>query len=212
MMNELTNQFVFGANVYDSQDIQVNIIESNEERKMTMREISKWAVARALGGVVPNKRYSYTKDNTLIKSTNREHYRFEKGVIPWCPYSTSPSSLMPYRSISINEVWLFENKILWYKAIDGRLCYLHPIVHWTMAGYDTVTTRERLNAFGIQLIRKRGKTFWKKPNGEIVEVDPSAEYSIHGRYVLDFAVRNNILSRQYLDYVCVVRNKRRCLR
>jgi hypothetical protein len=81
-----------------------------------------------------------------------------------------------------------------------------------MAGYDTVTTRERLNAFGIKLVRKRGKTFWHKPDGEIIEVDPNAEYSIHGKYVISHVVSQGRMASNYLDYIQVVRNKRRRLR
>lgn len=36
------------------------------------------------------------------------------------------------------ELWLFNHKIAWINK-NHRLC-------WTMAGYNTVTTRDRLNA------------------------------------------------------------------
>ena len=173
-----------------------------------MREISKWAVRKAFGGEVPRFRSSYTKDNTKIISANRTYANYPRNVVPW---DTAPHPWLNTFSTrdSINVVELFGNKILWYEAIDGKICHLKPIVHWTMAGHDTVTTRERLNAFGIKLARKRGRTFWYKPNGEVVEVNPTAVYTIHGKYVIEHAIAYNILSRHYLDYIAVVRNKRR---
>ena len=176
---------------------------------MTMREISKWAVRKAFGGEVPRYRSSYTKDNTKIISENRSWGNYPRHVIPWdtSKYNTWMTTFGTRDST--NTVELFGNKILWYSAIDGKICHLKPIVYWTMAGYDTITTRERLNAFGIKLERKKGRTFWHKPNDEIVEVQPDAVYTIHGKYIIEHAISNNILSRQYLDYIAVVRNKRR---
>jgi hypothetical protein len=81
-----------------------------------------------------------------------------------------------------------------------------------MAGHDTVTTRERLNAFGIKLERKRGRTFWHKPNGEVVEVHPDVVYTIHGRYIVSHAIQEGIIANHLLDYVQVTRNKRRRLK
>lgn len=175
-----------------------------------MREISKWAVRKAFGGEVPRYRSSYTKDNTKIISENRTYEHYPRNVIPWDIATFNVQYVTTYCTReSINAVKLFGNKILWYHAIDGKICHIKPIVYWTMAGHDTVTTRERLNAFGIRLERKRGRTFWHKPNGEIVEVQPNSVYAIHGKYVIEHAIANDILPKHYLDYIAVVRNKRR---
>lgn len=174
-----------------------------------MREISKWAVRKAFGGEVPRYRSSYTKDNTKVCSYDRQWENFPRHVIPW-DTATYNHWLTEYGArTSINTVELFGNKILWYHAIDGKICHLRPTVYWTMAGHDTVTTRERLNAFGVKLERKRGRTFWHKPNGEVVEVHPDVVYTLHGKYIIEHVTANNILSRQYLDYIAVMRNKRR---
>jgi hypothetical protein len=179
---------------------------------MTMREISKWAVRKAFGGDVPRFRSSYTKDNTKIISENRTWENYPRYVIPWdtSKYNTWMTTFGTRDSV--NAVELFGNKILWYNAIDGKICHLKPIVYWTMAGHDTVTTRERLNAFGIKLERKRGRTFWHKPNGEVVEVHPDVVYTIHGRYIVSHAIQEGIIANHLLDYVQVTRNKRRRLK
>lgn len=176
---------------------------------MTMREISKWAVRKAFGGEVPRYRSSYTKDNTKIISENRTWENYPRHVIPWDTYTYNTWMTTFGTRDSVNVVELFGNKILWYNAIDGKICHLKPTVYWTMAGHDTVTTRERLNAFGIQLVRKKGVTYWHKPNGEVVEVRPDAVYTLHGKYIIEHAIANNILTQNYLDYIAVVRNKRR---
>lgn len=180
---------------------------------MTMREISKWAVIKAFGGEVPKSRSSYTNDNTKIVSENRTWETYPRQVVPWdtATYNLAWKHTFDAHT-SINAVELFGNKILWYNAIDGRICHLKPTVYWTMAGHDTVTTRERLNTFGIKLERKRGRTFWHKPNGEVIEVHPNVVYTIHGKYIIEHAVANNILAGRYLDYVAIVRNKRRRVR
>lgn len=179
---------------------------------MTMREISKWAVRKAFGGEVPRYRSSYTKANTKICSYDRQWENFDRHVLPW-DTSTYNHWLTSYGArTSTNAVELFGNKILWYHAIDGKICHLRPAVYWTMAGHDTVTTRERLNAFGIQLVRKKGVTYWHRPDGEVVEVRPDAVYSIHGRYVLEKAISECILAPNLLEYICVTRNKRRRLK
>lgn len=178
---------------------------------MTMREISKWAVRKAFRGEVPGYRQSYTKDNTKICSYNRQYEHFPRHQLPWDTFANT--FIVTYTACtSVNAVELFGNKILWYNAIDGRICHLRPTVHWTMAGHDTVTTRERLNAFGIKLERKRGRTFWHKPNGEVVEVQPDVVYTIHGRYIISHAIQERLLPGHLLDYVQVIRNKRRRLK
>ena len=176
-----------------------------------MREISKWAVRKAFNGEVPRYRPSYTKDNTKICSYDRQYEHFPRRQLPWDNAANTWLATYGART-STNTVELFGNKILWYNAIDGKLCHLRPTVHWTMAGHDTVTTRERLNAFGIKLERKRGRTFWHRPNGEAVEVHPDVVYTIHGRYVISHAIQEGLLASYLLDYVQVTRNKRRRLK
>ena len=177
-----------------------------------MREISKWAVRKAFGGEVPRHRSSYTKDNTKICSYDRQWENFPRHQLPW-DTATYNHWLTAYGArTSLNAVELFGNKILWYNAIDGMICHLRPTVYWTMAGHDTVTTRERLNAFGIHLVRKRGVTYWHKPNGEVIEVQPDAVYTIHGRYVVAHAIQEGIIASHLLDYIQVTRNKRRRLK
>ena len=179
---------------------------------MTMREISKWAVRKAFNGEVPRFRSSYTKDNTKICSYDRQWENFPRHQLPWDTFTHNHWLTAYGARTSINTVELFGNKILWYNAIDGMICHLRPTVHWTMAGHDTVTTRERLNAFGIHLVRKKGVTYWNKPNGEVVEVHPDVVYTIHGRYIVSHAVQEGIIADRMLDYIQVTRNKRRRLK
>ena len=46
----------------------------------------------------------------------------------------------------------------------------------------------------------------------VVEVQPNVVYTIHGRYIIEHAIANDILASHYLDYIAVVRNKRRRLK
>lgn len=60
------------------------------------------------------------------------------------------------------EMYLFGNKIAW---IEGNKLF------FTLCGYNTVTTRSRLNALGISVSQKNFKPFW---NGQ--EID---EYKVY---------------------------------
>jgi hypothetical protein len=74
---------------------------------------------------------------------------------------------------------LFGTTIAWRKHRNDIEDPEDLNISWTMAGYDTVTTRERLSGIGVNLVRKKGKTFWHKPDGTVIEVDPDTVYHIH---------------------------------
>lgn len=171
-----------------------------------MRDITRWAVIHALAGYVPNYQGSYKKDNTVIQASDRIWWSFEKaGHIPWKTYA-----IHAYKHIT--KVLLWNNWILKFDGLDGRIDPDSPTVHWTMSGHDSVTTRERLNGFGIKLVRKRGITYWHKPDGTVERVDPNWVYTIHAKYIIEHLVQSGILPDRYRDFYTRIINKRRRLR
>ena len=131
-----------------------------------MRQITIKAGNYFLNGM--QGRYRRTLDNTEIR-LNREYVSGVQIDGRWVPG-------YHHGEISMS---LFGNKIAWRKHRNDLENPEDLNIYWTMAGFDTVTTRERLSGIGVNLVRKRGKTFWHKPGGEIVEVNPNVVYNIH---------------------------------
>lgn len=171
-----------------------------------MRDITRWAVIHALAGYVPNYQRSYKKDNTVIRADNMLYWDFGKpGCIPWSTYSRSATK-------HTTTVFLWNHWILKFNGMQGRIDPDDNTVHWTLAGHDSVTTRERLNGFGIKLVRKRGVTYWHKPDGTVERVDPNWVYTINGKYIIEHCVRHCLLPERYREYYTRIINKRRRLR
>lgn len=171
-----------------------------------MRDITRWAVIHALAGYVPNYQRSYKKDNTVIQSTGQVQWDFGKsGQIPWKTYSR-----WAYKHTT--KVLLWNNWIIKFDGLDGRIDPDSPTVHWTLSGHDSVTTRERLNGFGIKLVRKRGVTYWHKPDGTVERVDPNWVYTINAKHIIEYLVQNCLLPGRYREYYMRIINKRRRLR
>ena len=172
-----------------------------------MRDITRWAVIHALAGYVPNYQRSYKKDNTVIRADDQIFWTFEKvGHLPW------KGSYARHAYKHTTKVLLWNNWIIKFDGLDGRIDPDSPTVHWTLSGHDSVTTRERLNGFGIKLVRKRGVTYWHKPDGTVERVDPNWVYTIHGKHIIESVVQNGILPERYRDYYIRIINKRRRLR
>ena len=171
-----------------------------------MRDITRWAVIHALAGYVPNYQNSYRKDNTVIVASDKIWWDFGKpGEIPWKTYSRSAMK-------HTTKVLLWNNWIIKFDGLDGRIDPESPTVLWTLSGHDSVTTRERLNGFGIKLVRKRGVTYWHKPDGTVERVDPNWVYTINGKYIIEHCVRHCLLPERYREYYTRIINKRRRLR
>ena len=113
-------------------------------------------------------RYRRTLDNTEIRLTRL-----------WVSGMSVNGQYVPGYQHGDIEMSLFGNKIAWRKHKNDIENPEDLNIYWTMAGYDTVTTRERLSGIGVNLVRKKGKTFWHKPDGEVIEVDPDTVYHIH---------------------------------
>ena len=171
-----------------------------------MRDITRWAVIHALAGYVPNYQGSYKKDNTVVRAYDRIFWDFGKqGEIPWKPWARGA-----YKHST--QVLLWNHWILKFEGLDGRIDPDNPTVHWTLAGHDSVTTRERLNGFGIKLVRKRGVTYWHKPDGTVERVDPHWVYTVHAKYLIEYLVQNCLLPESYRGHYMRIINKRRRLR
>lgn len=183
----------------------MNDVEERHRKDDNMRDITRWAVIHALAGYVPNYQRSYKRDNTIVQASNTIWWDFgEVGHIPWQSYSRST-----YRHTT--NVLLWNNSIIQFEGLNGRIDPEHPTVQWTMAGHDSVTTRERLTGFGINLVRKRGVTYWHKPDGTVERVDPNETYHISAKHIIEHLVRIGLLPPRYLDFYMVIRNKRRRL-
>ena len=58
---------------------------------------------------------------------------------------------MSNTTVQNKEMYLFGNRIAW--VYDGKL-------YFTMCGWNTPTTRERLNGLGVRVSQKNYKPYW----------------------------------------------------
>ena len=62
------------------------------------------------------------------------------------------------------EMYLFGNKIAWYQ---------NGILYFTLCGWNTLTTRERLNGLGVGISQKKYKPIWNNQ-----EIDTEKVYEM----------------------------------
>jgi hypothetical protein len=62
------------------------------------------------------------------------------------------------------EMYLFGNKIAWYQ---------NGILYFTLCGWNTLTTRERLNGLGVGISQKNYKPIWNNQ-----EIDTEKVYEM----------------------------------
>lgn len=53
---------------------------------------------------------------------------------------------------------------------------ISPVIRFTLCGWDTVTTRDRLNALGISIYKRNGQLYWFYDNRELAINDTGAFY------------------------------------
>jgi len=51
-------------------------------------------------------------------------------------------------------------------------------IHFSMCGWDSTTTKERLKAASVKIVQRKGTQFYMHPEGDLLEIDTSAKYSI----------------------------------
>jgi hypothetical protein len=80
-------------------------------------------------------------------------------LMAYCFYNNVNKSLSN-TTVKDGAMYLFGNKIAWHE--NGK-------IYFSMCGYDTPTTRERLNGLGVRVSQIKGDQVWngKKicPNG-----------------------------------------------
>lgn len=86
--------------------------------------------------------------------------KIEKVLAP--KFFNGESATISNTTIRNKEMYLFGNKIAW---VEGNKLF------FTLCGWNTVTTRSRLNALGVQVSQINGVPVW---NGQ--EIDANGVY------------------------------------
>lgn len=85
------------------------------------------------------------------------------------PLKTSNTAVYVEESETI--LFLFGNKIATKQRKNNSITF-------SMCGWGSPTTRERLEAAQVRIAQRKGRQFYIKPNREEIEIDPSATYRI----------------------------------
>jgi len=67
------------------------------------------------------------------------------------------------------ELYLHENKIAW-KDNDG--------LFFSMCGYGSPSTRERLQAAGVRVCQRKGLQYYWHSNNDLILIDPEVTYQV----------------------------------
>lgn len=139
-------------------------------------------------------RHRWKEDNTEI---TREYLTGRESVL-----TLGDTSISVRYSRSKCSYYLFGNRIAWYETNNSKM--IHPInyssftyyqyrngqsnhiqlkpnmtelLHWTMAGHNTTTTRDRLAALGIVIRSRNGEPQLLQADGSWQPIDPNAVYT-----------------------------------
>lgn len=86
----------------------------------------------------------------MRKITEQARFNFFAGT----NFTQGNTSVVTYMG-GLVELQLYEHTIAQYNKHNNR------DIIFSLCGYDTQTTRDRLRAIGIDLVRKNGKTYYK---------------------------------------------------
>lgn len=82
-------------------------------------------------------------------------------------------------TVMLGGLYIFGNKIA-YKIHKSKNGSRKPkdYTEICMHGWNTVTTRERLQAVGVTIVQRRGEPYFVQPNGKLVQISADEYYLV----------------------------------
>ena len=91
-------------------------------------------------------------------------------------------------TVMMGGLYLFGNKIASKvrKAKNGHRDH-EIFVEFNMQGWNTVTTRERLQAVGVTIVQRYGDPYFVQPTGKLVKISENSYYLVdmNGYLIID---------------------------